>query len=278
MDRRHSGKASKRGIPRILAMAGLALCLAASTSVAFAAGDPVKIEWFSWSIFRLTSPAGKVVLINPFVTNPDSHVKVESFPKVDVILVADGHQDEVGSAAEIALATHAKVITSFEMYSVWFEPRKVPMEQVVRSGPGDWTKSDGLTIRNIGSIHGSGTADKLYGGAAMGFMIKFENGLTVYFGGSTAPTLDMTLWGRMYKPDVAILQMSAAKDPQDVVEEIRMLLTDNPNLKTIIPHHYRVQVPPGGTTPADVAAAVKAANLPVDVLIPEMGKSYDLAN
>jgi L-ascorbate metabolism protein UlaG (beta-lactamase superfamily) len=243
----------------------------------FAAGDPVKLEYFSWSIFRLTSPSGKIVLTNPFVTNPDSPVKVADFPKVDAIVVADGHQDEVGSAAEIALATGAKVVTSFEMYSVWFEPRKVPLEQVLRSSPGDWNKIDGITIRNIGSIHGSGTADRLYGGAAMGFMITFENGLTVYFAGSTAPTLDMTLWGRMYKPDVAILQMSAAKDPQDLVEEIRMLETGNPNLKTIIPHHHRLQVPPGGTTPADVAAAVTAAKLPVTVLIPELGKSYELS-
>src|SRR6266700_1331977 len=258
---------------RVLAL--VVTCFTWST-VAFAAGDPVKIEWFSWSIFRMTSPSGKVVLTNPFVTNPDSPVKVENFPKVDLIVVADGHQDEVGSAAEIALATHAKVITGFEMYSVWFEPRKVPLEQIARSSPGDWTKSDGITIRNIGSIHGSGTADKLYGGAAMGFMIKFESGLTVYFAGSTAPTLDMTMWGRMYKPDVAILEMSAGKDPQDLVEEINMLRTGNPNLKTIIPHHHRLQVPPGGTTPADVAAAVKAAKLPVTVLIPELGKSYGL--
>ncbi|SRR6266540_2677767 len=267
---------TKPRIARGLAKAALVLLCIVGADVAVAASAPVKIEWFSWSIFRMTSPSGKVVLTNPFVTNPDSPVKVDDFPKVDIIVVADGHQDEVGSAAEIALATHAKVITSFEMYSVWFEPRKVPLEQIVRSSPGDWTKSDGITIRNIGSIHGSGTADKLYGGAAMGFMIKFENGLTVYFAGSTAPTLDMTMWGRMYKPDVAILQMSAAKDPQDLVEEIKMLRTNNPNLKTVIPHHHRLQVPPGGTTPADVAAAVKAAKLPVRVLIPELGKSYDL--
>jgi len=261
---------------RIFAGPALLLMCVIWSGAAFAAGNPVKIEWFSWSIFRMTSPSGKVVLTNPFVTNPDSPVKVENFPKVDIILVADGHQDEVGSAAEIALATHAKVITSFEMYSVWFEPRKVPLEQIVRSSPGDWTKIDGITIRNIPSIHGSGTADKLYGGAAMGFMIKFENGLTVYFAGSTAPTLDMTMWGRMYKPDVAILQMSAAKDPRDLVEEIKMLRTGNPNLKTVIPHHNRLQVPPGGTMPADVAAAVKAAKLPVKILIPELAKSYDL--
>ena len=66
-------------------------------STGFAAGDPVKLEWFSWSIFRLTSPTGKIVLTNPFVTNPDSKVKVADFPKADVIVVADGHRDEVGS-------------------------------------------------------------------------------------------------------------------------------------------------------------------------------------
>lgn len=245
-------------------------------ALASAAGKPVTLEWFSWSIFRMTSPTGKIVLTNPFVTNPDSKVKVADFPKVDAIVVADGHPDEVGSAAEIALATKAKVVASYEMYRVWFEPRKVPVEQVLRSSPGDWQKVDGILIRCIPSLHGSGTADKLDGGAAMGFMIKFENGLTVYFAGSTAPTLDMTMWGRLYKPDVAILQMSAEKDPQDVVEEIRMLRTGNPSLKTVIPHHNRLQVRPGGTTPAMVAAAVKAARLPVRVLIPEIGKSYVL--
>src|SRR5439155_10251000 len=98
---------------------------------------PVSLEWFSWSIFRLTSPTGKVILINPFVTNPDSPVKVEDFPKVDVILVADGHADEVGSTDLIALKTGAQIITTFEMYSAYFEPRKVPLQQVRRSNPGD---------------------------------------------------------------------------------------------------------------------------------------------
>src|SRR5258708_28743151 len=148
------------------------------------------MDWFPCSILRQTWPTGKVVLIDPFVPNPESRVKVADFPKADVIVVADGHRDEVGSTDEIALATGAKIITSFEMFNVWFEPRKVPVEQVLRSGPGDWNKIGDILIRNVGSIHGSGTADKLYGGAAMGFMIKFENGLTGYFARSAPPTPD----------------------------------------------------------------------------------------
>jgi L-ascorbate metabolism protein UlaG (beta-lactamase superfamily) len=243
---------------------------------AFAQQKPVTLEYFSWSIFKLTAPSGDLLLTNPFVTNPDSPVKVADFPKVDVIVIADGHQDEVGSADEIAIATGAKIVTSFEMYNVWFEPRKVPLPQVLRSGPGDTNKVGSIKIRNVTSVHGSGTADKFNGGQAMGFFISFDNGLTVYFAGSTDTTLDMQLWGQKYKPDVAILCLSNGRDPEDLVEQARLLRADNPNLKTVIPHHWRLQPPPGAHTPADVEAAFKASGLPISVIKPEFHKVYEL--
>src|SRR3972149_2731000 len=98
--------------------------LALAPSGTLAQANPVKMEWFSWSIFRFTSPAGKGVLANPFVKNPDSPIKVEDLSKVDAILVADGHTDEVGSADEIALKTGAKIISTFEMAATYFEPRQ----------------------------------------------------------------------------------------------------------------------------------------------------------
>lgn len=261
----------------VLAM-GLVMTLALLGWLAGAQAQsaPVKMEWLSWSIFRFTSPTGKVVLTNPFVMNPDSPVKVDDFPKVDVILVADGHLDEVGSTDQIAVKTGAKIITPFEMWSVHFEPRKVPVAQVLRTGPGDWNKIDGITIRNVNSVHGSGTPDKAYGGPAMGFMITFENGLTVYFAGSTALTMDMQLWGMLYKPDVAILPLSDRRDPKDIAHMVRLLRTENPNLKTIIPHHHRLKPPAGAPTPADMENALKDAGLPVKVLNPELSKMYEL--
>ncbi len=200
----------------------------------------VKLEWFSWSIFRLTSPTGKVVLTNPFVTNPDSPVKVADFPKVDVILVADGHADEVGSADEIAIKTGAKIVAATELLRAHFEPRNVPAAQFLRGNPGDRHKVDGITIRSVNSVHGSGTVDRGYGGPALGFVITFENGLTVYFAGSTAPTMDMQLWGARYKPHVAILSLADRRDAED--------------METVL----------------------KAAGLPVTVLNPDLGKAYEL--
>ncbi len=190
--------------------------------------------------------------------------------------MADGHRDEVGSTDEIAIRTGAKIVTPFEMWTVYFEPRKVPEAQMHRSNPGDWFRLDGLTVRNVAAVHGSGTVDKLNGGPAMGFMIHFENGLTVYFAGSTALTMDMQLWGMLYKPDVAILPLSNNRDPQDIVHMVRLLRTENPNLKTVIPHHHRLQPPPGAPTPAAMEAALKTAGLPVTVLNPDLSKAYEL--
>ncbi|MBI4611873.1 MAG: MBL fold metallo-hydrolase [Candidatus Rokubacteria bacterium] len=238
---------------------------------------PVKMEWFSWSIFRFTSPTGKVVLTNPFVMNPDSPIKAADLPKVDVVLVADGHPDEVGSTDEIALKTGAKVITTGEMIRGYFEPRKIPMAQLLRGNPGDWHRLDGITVRSVNSVHGSGTAERVYGGPALGFMVTFENGLTVYFAGSTALTLDMQLWGSLYRPHVAILPLAGNRDPQDIVHMVRLLRSENPNLKTVIPHHHRLKPPPGASTPADLETTLKASGLPVTLLNPELGKVYELS-
>lgn len=254
----------------------VAAMLATWAGQAPAQSGPVKMEWLSWSIFRFTSPGGKIIVTNPFVTNPDSPVKVADFPKVDVLLVTNGHRDEVGSTDEIAIKTGAKIVTPFEMWTTYFEPRKVPEAQMHRSNPGDWLRLDGLTIRNVAAVHGSGTVDKLNGGPAMGFMIHFENGLTVYFAGSTALTMDMQLWGMLYKPDVAILPLSNNRDPQDIVHMVRLLRTENPNLKTVIPHHHRLQPPPGAPTPAALESALKTAGLPVTVLNPDLSKVYEL--
>lgn len=270
---------------------GAGLVLGASDAGAQAKN--VTLEWFSWSIFRITSPEGKVFLTNPFVSNPFSPVTVADFKNVDYILVADGHGDEIGQAAEIALNTKARIFTSFTLSRGYFEPKKIPAQQIIRSGPGSRNKVDGVTVRNVTAIHGSTTRDGLSDGTAMGFFLTFSNGLTVYFAGSTALTMDMQLWGRLYKPDVVILPVSTSADPLDIVEMVKLLSTDNPNLKTVIPHHHNTglkvtaTLPPeraegivrrfnSGTRPSDVDAALKAAGLSVTFLDPELSKIYEL--
>src|SRR5688572_30281567 len=133
----------------------VAAWLLAAPAVAAAQSGPVRMEWLSWSHFRFTSPGGKVILTNPFVTNPDSPIKAGDIAKADMILVADGHADEVGSSDEIAIKTGAKVLAAGEMYRNYFADRKLPQPQFFPMGPSDRHIIDGITVRAVNSVHGS---------------------------------------------------------------------------------------------------------------------------
>src|SRR3954452_10492822 len=149
----------------------LVMALVPATSPAYAQGA-VTLEWFGWSHFRLTSPNGKIMHINPFVTNPDSTVSLDDISTVDLILPADGHPDETGQTAEIAIKTGAKVFAPFELGTYLMGPVKaVPQDQVVRGVPGGGVVMDRVTIRMVNSFHGSGLASNAegvpgYGGPA----------------------------------------------------------------------------------------------------------------
>ena len=262
----------------------LIFCLVFTVSFFLAGGQllfaqtkgEVKMEWLSWSHFRFTSPTGKVWLTNPHLNNPDNKTKIEDI-KADVILVPNGHGDEIGKAPEIALITGAKIVAPRELALGYLKMvGKVPDKQLVLASIGDRFNIDGITVRVVHSIHGSNVPNPSapYGGPAAGFIITFENGLTVYHTGSTALHSDLALYGRLYKPDIAIIILSGNRDPRDAAEMVRLLLTDNPNLKTVLPHHHRVKPPEGAANPLAMEAEIKKLGLPVTFLNPELGKVY----
>lgn len=267
----------KSSVAVVSFLIGLALVRAAPPAFPQSPGGAVKLEWLTWSFFRLTSPNGKVILTNPWLTNPDSKTKLEEIDRADIILVATGHRDEVGETVQIANRTGAKVVTTWEMARGSLKG-EIPDKQFIRTQPGSVVSVDGIQIRVVGAIHGSGVSEKgyAYGGPALGFLITFENGYTLYFSGSTDITLDMQLWGSLFKPDAAIIYYSGSLDPIVVAHMIRLLSTDNPNLKTVIPHHQRLKPPPG-KAPEALAKAMDALGLRAKLLNPTPGKVYTLS-
>ncbi|MBI2985822.1 MAG: MBL fold metallo-hydrolase [Deltaproteobacteria bacterium] len=260
-----------------LALFAVALFFTGAQTLSAQTKGELKMEWLSHSHFRFTSPNGKVVLTNPHLDAADNKTKLEELTKVDVIVVADGHRDEIGKAPEIAAKTGASIVAPRELavgYLAKFA--KVPEKQLVLAGIGDRFNFDGITVRVVHSIHGSGVPEPTapYGGNAAGFIITFENGYTVYFTGSTAIHSDMALYASLYKPDMAIIILSGNRDPKDAAHMVRLFMTDNPNLKTVLPHHHRVKPAKGAASPEAMEAEIKKLGLPVTFLNPELGEAY----
>jgi len=244
-------------------------------------GD-VKIEWLGWSFFRITTPDGVVILTNPWYENPDSSITLDDIPDADIILVPAGHPDEVGNALEVAAKTGATIVASHELINlVWKDENAGFRDPIIFDDitiqsqsfqPGTTTTIDGITIRAVTALHGNYDT----GGPAMGFFITMEDGYTIYFSGSTDLTLDMKLWGELFKPDAALLYLASGQNPLDVAVMAQLLSENNPNLKTVIPHHHRLDAPEG-RTPADVGKAMAELGLKAELIDPQPGVVYTLS-
>ncbi len=80
----------------------------------------------------------------------------------------------------------------------------------------------------------------IYLGVATGYVVTFEDGLTIYFAGDTSIFGDMRLIGEMYRPTLAFLPIGDlyTMGPEQAAKACELL-----GVKRVVPMHY-------GTFPA----------------------------
>jgi L-ascorbate metabolism protein UlaG (beta-lactamase superfamily) len=260
----------------LLGVSGLLASHAAPVSTASAhpamSQDSVTMEWLGWMFFRFTSPRGTVVLTSPWLENADSPLTLDELGRVDLILVPNGHSDDQGNALEIARRSGAQVIGPSPLIR-WYVSNGLSAAQGLGGGIGSVFDVDGIHVRVVHNLHDNNNSlapDGPYGGPAQGFIITFENGFTVYFAASSAIHTDMQLYGSLYQPHVALLNLGAGRDPMDLAHMARLLLTDNPNLQTVVPQHHRQ----GAPAVQQAATAIERLGLPVQLLDPVVARPY----
>ena len=238
------------------AVRSLAHLAAPSRALAQTAESPAQLEWLGWQFFRLTSLRGKVILFCPALNDPralfrnrESPLNLDDITAANLILATDGHADDQGMTVDIAKKTGASVVTTFELAN-WMVGQGVASDKILRSQPGSRFDIEGIKVQVVNSVHGSGAPPlpgqpaAVYGGPALGFIVTLENGVKIYHAGSTALTQDLQLYGRLYKPHVALLPIASGMFPDDAALAAEFLRTDNPNLHSVFPQHHASFSPP----------------------------------
>ena len=95
-------------------LSALAAAAALATAPAHAQGTgKVEVLWLGQATFKITSPTGKVIVIDPWLkTNPKTPAAfkdLKALGKVDVVLVTHAHFDHVADAAELAKLNDTKL-------------------------------------------------------------------------------------------------------------------------------------------------------------------------
>lgn len=79
---------------------------------------PAELTWYGQSAFKLVTPTGKVLLVDPWLVNPANprgKQDLEALDRVDLVLVTHAHGDHVGNAVEIARKTGARLVASSDL-------------------------------------------------------------------------------------------------------------------------------------------------------------------
>ena len=215
-------------------------------------GAAVEVQWLGHAAFKITTNSGKVILIDPFITNnpktPKEHKDLAKLGKVDLILITHGHGDHIGDSAKISEMTGAKVALNADMGHTFGTLGIIPYERLIRFNKGGPIQplGEGISITMVRAEHSSevvykdpdtGKKSVHPGGAPAGYIITDENGFTIYHAGDTDAFTDMEYIRDFYHPDLALLPIGGhfTMDPAHAAYAVREFL----HPKFVIPMHFQ---------------------------------------
>lgn len=249
------------------------------------------LVWYGQSTFKMTTPSGRVILFDPWFTNPVNpagQAAADALDKVDLILVSHGHFDHVGQAAQIATRTGARLVATLDLGEALkryggFPAQNMSYETLGNVG-GTLTFFDGeVRITIVPAVHSShvnakdlgiGADDEAHwGGSASGFVVQVRGGPTVYHTGDTDVFADMATIGRERHIDLmlACIGDHFTMGPSKAAEAVKLVKPGH-----VVPMHFGTFVPLMTGTPEAFRAELRKRHLEKRLMNMKVGVTIGL--
>ena len=226
-----------------------------------------ELTWLGHSAFRLDTPGGKRIYVDPFLNGnprcPEDELEPE---RCDLLLVTHGHGDHVGDAVAIATRFECPVVAQVELRA-WLTAQGVADDGMAHSiNKGGTVSVAGVTVTLTHGNHSSSTPDGAYAGESCGMVLELEDGFRLYFAGDTNVFGDMSLIARLYAPDIAVLPIGGhfTMGPREAAVALELL-----GVERCVPCHYGTF----GLLTGTPAALRELAPAGVEILSPEPGET-----
>ena len=264
-------------------LAGIAAAFLLASPVSAQAQAPGKssaqpvteVLWLGQAGFRIKSPGGKIILIDPWITGGPKTPAIykndlSAIGPIDLLLVTHAHVDHIGDAPALAKMNNTKLYGPADMVTPLITLGVLPADLGYRfNKTGRVTPLPGIKVTAVKAEHSSllvwknPATDKMEShaaGEAMGYIIELENGFKIWHMGDTGLFGDMKFIGEHYKPDLVMIPIGGnfTMAPDDAAYALRTWVKP----KMVIPMHYNSNPLTKGTL-AEFQEAMKGSAIKI---------------
>jgi len=196
---------------------------------------PTTLTWLGHAAFRIATPGGKRIYVDPFLTgNPTCPESEQEPERVDAIFLTHGHGDHVGDTVALVQKFGCPVVAQVELRA-WLARQGLEMKMAHAPNKGGTVHWEGNAVTLTHGNHSSSADDGTYLGESCGLVFTLKDGPTIYFAGDTNVFGDMALIARIYQPDVAVLPIGDhfTMGPREAAVALELL-----GVKRCVPSHY----------------------------------------
>lgn len=227
----------------------------------------VQAFWLGHSAFKLITPKGKIIYIDPFLKdNPSTPDELKHVKEADFIFLTHGHEDHVGDTVEIASSTGATVAGIVELMGL-LGKEGLPEQQAIGFNKGGTVNFEEFSVTMVTANHSS-SFNGQYAGDPAGLVFSFEDDICIYHMGDTNIFGDLELYGALYEPHVVFAPIGDhfTMGPEEASYAVQMV---EPEIA--VPIHYNT-FPPIEQDPEEFKTLLEGVS-DTEVRIPAVGEN-----
>jgi L-ascorbate metabolism protein UlaG (beta-lactamase superfamily) len=229
----------------------------------------IRVTWLGHAGFEIVSPGGTRLLIDPWIEGNsaapaayrDSARYSASDTRPAAILVTHAHGDHDADVARLARLSGAPVVATGDH----LEAMKIPEGHYLSINIGGVQHVGDIEIHAVPAMH------SVSPGHALGYVLRFTDGRTIYHTGDTWVFADMALIEELFHPSVLLFGMGGGRSgssPETAAFAIRRYF----HPRIIVPMHFGT-LPPPFATEQDVRNAFRGDQR-LRILIPGREVSF----